>query len=287
MRTFFKYHDAKTAQIVLRDCTRLWSSPSEFNDPFDCNFNIYLTDNHELLAKNETEKIISLITSNEPIPGSDNNPTLKKYERMRQNLKSGITKENIRETMRTGIMKDIKPLALKFNDGIDQVKKKLDDNNDIALFCVSEINDNILMWSHYAKNHTGVVIEFHCTEDSVLTCAKPVEYTKSLPVLNEVPIGSEALTSYYIETLCYAKSIDWAYEKEWRVATTHRNKSKTKEILPYNPKELKSVYLGCKICQNKEKEIISIIREKHSDVLIYKANKHPRKFALEFSIINN
>ena len=34
------------------------------------------------------------------------------------------------------------------------------------VLCLSERNDSILMWSHYAVNHTGIVIRFSCLEET-------------------------------------------------------------------------------------------------------------------------
>ena len=31
---------------------------------------------------------------------------------------------------------------------------------DTSVFCLSETHDNLLMWSHYAQNHTVAVVEF-------------------------------------------------------------------------------------------------------------------------------
>lgn len=38
---FYKLYGRETADIVLRNRTLLWSTPGTFNDPFDCQFNLY------------------------------------------------------------------------------------------------------------------------------------------------------------------------------------------------------------------------------------------------------
>jgi hypothetical protein len=35
--------------------------------------------------------------------------------------------------------------------------------DQIGVFCMSEVNDQILMWSHYSESHTGFCLEFRAT----------------------------------------------------------------------------------------------------------------------------
>jgi hypothetical protein len=44
-----------------------------------------------------------------------------------------------------------------------------------AVACFSEVNDDFLMWSHYASGHSGVCLEFEVAEASENTCKFPVE----------------------------------------------------------------------------------------------------------------
>ena len=56
---------------------------------------------------------------------------------------------------------------------------------DTAVFCLSETHDNLLMWSHYAQNHTGAVIKFLSLPevDFPIIVAQPVRYTRQMPLL--------------------------------------------------------------------------------------------------------
>ncbi len=280
--TFFKYHCIKTAKIILNDGTRRWASPSEFNDPFDNDVPIYLSGDIKLLAQNQLERFLAYLSSEYPIIGCNENPILAKYEWMRQNFKGDISKE-IKHKLLKDHIEQIPEMRRKFNNDLDNIRRKPDDT---ALFCVSEINDNILMWSHYADNHTGVVIEFKCVDESPLTLAKPINYSKNFPVLEEVPIGGDLLTKKYLDMRWYTKSMCWAYEKEWRIASTHRDKSKTIEDLPFNKKELKAIYLGCKMSLENKKDIVELVKLKYPSMHVYEASKHSKKFALQFHRMN-
>ena len=58
----------------------------------------------------------------------------------------------------------------------------------LRVFCVSEVNDNILMWSHYAQYHRGVCIRLRVMPevDNALCAAKKVIYTESPPSIPRV-----------------------------------------------------------------------------------------------------
>ena len=51
------------------------------------------------------------------------------------------------------------------------------------VLCLSEVNDNILMWSHYGQSHTGVVLEFPTEEKSGFSALHllPVRYEDGPP----------------------------------------------------------------------------------------------------------
>ena len=38
--------------------------------------------------------------------------------------------------------------------------KQIEDFRNTALFCATRTNDNLLMWAHYAEQHTGAVLGF-------------------------------------------------------------------------------------------------------------------------------
>lgn len=77
------------------------------------------------------------------------------------------------------------------------------------LLCMSKIPDNILMWSHYAKAHSGFVIEFDSKHEFFKYATQDVIYSSERPVWNvensRHPAGME-----------HRKSLDWAYEQEVR-----------------------------------------------------------------------
>ena len=154
--------------------------------------------------------------------------------------------------------------------------------SDTSIFCVSETNDNILMWSHYTDNHTGAVIEFHAQlEDSAFLVAQRVRYESTIPVFT-LEMANERRADELFDMITLTKSTDWEYEKEWRVVTTMHDKSKDYEILRFPPEEVAAIYLGCRTTDECKREIIEIANAKYPNAKIYQARKHEREFSLVF-----
>lgn len=152
---------------------------------------------------------------------------------------------------------------------------------DTSILCLSETYDNLLMWSHYAHKHTGVVVEFLSLPevDSPLIMAQSVRYSQKMPQRNFADFPSARQVS---DAITLTKAKVWEYEEEWRIVTTLRNKGKSYEILPFAPEEVCSVYLGCKISKEDKDHIVQITRDQYSDVTIFQARKHETEFRLIF-----
>ncbi len=91
-----------------------------------------------------------------------------------------------------------------------------------AVICFSEVNDNILMWSHYAQGHTGFCIEFDRNEKNELgkwEYCVPVSYNTDNNVLSFTL--NQLTESETFAKIATSKSLLWEYEKEWRLLVRH------------------------------------------------------------------
>ena len=160
---------------------------------------------------------------------------------------------------------------------------------DTTVFCLSETHDNLLMWSHYAQNHTGVVIKFLALEevDAPTIVAQPVRYSRQVPQLDFAALidDFEKMPKEIINVVTLTKSEVWAYEKEWRIISGLRDKTQSYEILPYAPEEVGTVYLGCNIAIEDKEEISEVTRRTYPKAKIFQGVKHEREFALTFNEI--
>ncbi|MCI4372731.1 MAG: DUF2971 domain-containing protein [Thermoplasmata archaeon] len=170
--------------------------------------------------------------------------------------------------------------------------------NVFGFLSVSQVPDNLLMWSHYAGSHSGFVIGFDPENPFLkpggmsLHGLKPVRYSRERFVLPARGfMGMDAATMEAAnEQFFFTKSIDWRYEQEMRVlAMPHRaDKSLTFAGQPpihlFNfPKEaIQQVMLGIRTPANIRAEIAGLLDEKYPDVSLLQAKMHRTDYALEF-----
>jgi hypothetical protein len=127
------------------------------------------------------------------------------------------------------------------------------------------------MWSHYAKNHEGVCVEFNNLKGSPFEKALPVNYAEDYPKL-KITEGSKEVFAGVVLT----KAAVWEYEREWRILL-RRNP----EGFYTFPREcLSGVVLGCQIFSQNENLIADWLSQRGSPVTLYRAVKALDKFAV-------
>jgi hypothetical protein len=113
------------------------------------------------------------------------------------------------------------------------------------LLCMSAVPDSLLMWSHYSDSHQGICLGF--APDPVLSKMKPVTYVRDYPDVSSYLVDDEA----YVNLSLYTKSIDWKYEKEWRLVLTAADRI-TNPIYRFPSGTLSEVVFGCQ-CSFKDR----------------------------------
>lgn len=112
--------------------------------------------------------------------------------------------------------------------------------SDIAfLKSFSELSNDLRMWSAYADNFSGMCVEYDVSKlpDNILIHLFPIIYSDSRSTKNSMPFSWKELVQMKkdlveqnepeidflkdIMGLFISKSIDWKYEKEWRLIFTY------------------------------------------------------------------
>ena len=228
------------------------------------------------------------LSSSDPIPGSSCSSAAAKMEQLGGLIRkhnSSFTAE-MNEKQLSAATESVQRF-ISSKDSVNEVIREW--FRYTSIFCVSETNENLLMWAHYAQNHTGAVIKFLSVRevDSPLLIAQRVIYSRNMPRIGPEDFASFSVSPEAIrERLTLTKSIEWAYEKEWRVVTVPEDKNKASEISPFAPEELGAVYLGCKMADTDREELIEITSRKYPKAEIYQAQKHKLEFSLVFERIH-
>lgn len=268
----FCYYNAEYGLKVLNDLEIRTSIPNALNDPFELSpliptaqfkqesFEAFLRQDHEV------ERWYQL-----------------------EGRKRGCTSK---EQFKLWYFENIPRLAAKW---LPAVPKNVEDarqsfaNTISELFriiCASLVRDSILMWSHYADGHKGLVIEFATGEApfsqvpeycilTVLYSEKKVEY-----------FHSEELQELQKRLLAVAatKAGVWPYEQEVRIMIPISQKNlRASRYLPLTPHCITNVYLGCK-CSAVDRTLVrsALRRPELPHVGLLHAQLNPSAYALTF-----
>lgn len=135
--------------------------------------------------------------------------------------------------------------------------------DSMGIYCLTELPDNILMWSHYADEHRGFCIEYkrnpdnHLGQYDVTRNMIYADYPKLYPCdfydpNTDQPEGILRDDDPYMRML-YTKAPDWGYEKEWRI------KNAQPDTLEDWPAEIKSIIFGMEMSDDNKAKIMKIL----------------------------
>lgn len=134
------------------------------------------------------------------------------------------------------------------NSFIDQQNRVFSElKAKLGVLCFSANPTNILMWSHYANNHKGIVYEFELDlfSNRMTSSFEGVNYKVEYPednnyeLLSYTLIGEERKKQFVKELTIKAK--DWAYEEEYRMIDIEKSGNKN-----FNKSSLASIIFGVK-----------------------------------------
>jgi hypothetical protein len=219
VRYLYKYCAYNLNSLFILINRKIWfSDPESFNDPFDCKYKF----------KKEVDRIEFEKYGNEHDP-----------ERMRR-LNSIIGKDEEEK-----VYNEI------YNRIAQEVSKRL---KEAGVFCLSNNNDNILMWSHYADGHKGFCIEFERCNDRDNELGN---YDRTIPV-EYIRHDYEKVTVFNkkaYDMKFYTKSVKWKYEREWRLLNDKYNET---EPLPG---KITAIIFGLRMCDHHKETIKKILSD--------------------------
>jgi len=165
----------------------------------------------------------------------------------------------------------------------------------VGVLSMSQLNNNLLMWAHYCKNHEGFVVGFDTSnsffnrtlhkDDNIFRTLRPVIYKNERP--------RKHLTDYssgenVFEDLLFTKSKDWEYELEWRMIISGVFEMKQYGFagLDAVPVEaIKKIYIGVKARQEL-KDCAIYFCQKHGISNLYQMELHEADYALQPNPLN-
>jgi len=144
----------------------------------------------------------------------------------------------------------------------------------IGLYCLSQHNDSILMWSHYSEDHKGYCLEFEATDQTpMFGAAQSVTYSDKYPVIDVIRTPNEE----QIDLVFLTKFSEWKYEQEWRIID-HEIGPGTHEY----PKELlKGVVFGMNMPEADKVRIRDWVSRRGHRIKFYQAARSDHEFRVD------
>jgi len=265
----FKYTDHHAIDVV-RDCRVKVSVPNRLNDPFEFLPKIdpkTLTMEWALNSLRQEEVIKEFFEQEDRRHGFCNFSDYKQWHL--QNLKQ-IAEERLQI-----IREHVEFRQEAFAEGSTQHWR---------VFCASRRRNSILMWSHYAKNHEGVVIELDTDEPDLFRANGEFTFDVKYSKERSSSVNSRDVDQFGKEFLRIAgtKSSDWKYEEEVRLVFA-RTDCVDDCFVPIAKSTVKSVVFGCRIHDMFEAQMLKILGHKdYAHVSIYRASQSKTRYELEF-----
>jgi hypothetical protein len=203
-RILYKYRTINTQNIeTIFSNTIYFSSPEDFNDPFDSRISIEECDTTEM------KRLRILLESLYPQIPIDNNSTDIDIENTNA-FSDILLDENVLE-------------CLRYISTVESLEKSIQVKvNKLGIFCLSETDRNPLMWSHYSDGHKGFCIGYEINEidgdyklHQVKYCGQPV--ISSTGIDESFLRADEDFPDDTTKDIVSKKLAEWSYEKEVRI----------------------------------------------------------------------
>lgn len=294
----------------LKNNTIYLNTPLEFDDPYDCDLSINVIDyrkerlllyckyakisiQHNLTIEEMAgcflDKLSHHLNDKQTIDGffcfDDNN--LSRDLNCKKFLLS--IQKNLIFNYKNKI--DCDPLNILYN-ALDEEYMYFYNNakEEFRVACFTTSPYSQLMWAKYANNHKGFCVEYEVDFDitnqenlNLIFALFPVAYskvrgniTKQVVKTLDYQPDEDYLWSIFSNGIL-RKSIDWAYQNEWRLVMHNKLFNQNNYLIKFF--KITKVFLGNKMPAKDKMEIINICKEKN--ITVVRVEKNEKYFEME------
>jgi len=227
---------------ILADSVLHFSSPSTFNDPFDCKIHYSTSFSGEEFKQQHLERIKKCM------------PDLNREQR---------------RAKATHDMRAMKPDKF-LSDMTSGLQTSV---NGVGVLSLSATDRNILLWSHYAAGHSGLCLKFEAKDQiPFFGRALPVNYVSSYPDISITSSVDEQIDAFIL-----TKATDWCYEREYRIIDHdhgHGDKVFPAELLT-------SIIFGARMAADDKRAVVEWASKRRCHTELLEASVASGSFSLE------
>lgn len=130
--------------------------------------------------------------------------------------------------------------------------------SEFTMCCFSGSLTSTLLWSHYAKGHTGVAIEVK-PKGFVRCVTYPVKYTEEIEPFSPLALVDvrSAIKKRLFETIFLRKASCWGYEEEYRIL----RKGALAHAHTFKPGSVRRIILGCAMPDTIKEKIVEWVKQ--------------------------
>ena len=159
---------------------------------------------------------------------------------------------------------------------------------NIGIRCLSEQENNLLMWAHYTSGHNGYCLKFKSPtwSSNEVSLAYKVEYKRTYPKIDieawyaelPKPMHKRNLNTIFEanRSIAMIKSPHWKYEKEWRLLRPEPG------YVNFNRDSLEYIALGTNVKNSVVEKVIKTIKEEGLSIKVLRAELDRRAFRLNY-----
>lgn len=246
---FRDWDDANHRDLLVKNQVYL-SSSKDLNDPSDCNIPICF----DLL--NTDEKKLEYAKM--------------KVEHLKHHLKSrGLDLNNEVSRLYTKLRHSLAEIQIQHSEMMYESQA-----NHHGILSLSLDWKNVLLWSHYSSKHTGFCVGFYGHKlRRKIGGGGPITYFQKEKFPRISPLEESHIDQMY-KRLHY-KSIEWSYEKEYRLVKVFFPEIPTvkERQFKFSDNDIAEIIIGLKATKEAENDICRIAKKK--GIKVYKTTQIP------------
>jgi Protein of unknown function (DUF2971) len=152
------------------------------------------------------------------------------------------------------------------------------------VLCVTTDKASDRMWEEYAEDHQGIVLRVEPTVAKASKFEKfvpvtyqekrPSIYAKTLDYAKESLFGDQAARARStMDRIIYAKTNDYKFESEYRLAIPLGEGDEDYRLLSYHPEEVTELYLGVSMKVEDKADIVAKARALNPRIKVFQAKR--------------